>query len=222
MWGPHHTGDLKKDNEERLWYHALARLWVVVYISGTQSKSSEASLANMDWKHGQKCGMASTNQLKETLALIYSFLDNPDAVASALVELIPRSIDRGFSRYWAPFLIIIHGEENNKVKLDIIYISVEIDVDDGGLVFIPRQSVFAQMDHYKVEHKTLLDHQDDIIQPHRFNLVNITTAVDFLTTPKPANQLLDAWLFESKFAHRRQSLYTLEQLRMSYLTYGQS
>ncbi|KAK3806800.1 MAG: hypothetical protein J3Q66DRAFT_421621 [Benniella sp.] len=132
-----------------------------------------------------------------------------------------------FSGRWNLVVITIHGEERNYIKIDIADVNVELSVNDAGLVSIPKQSTFIFVDRFEVDHLTLLEHHSDIPQIDSYKMVNITTVVDLLTTPKPSNQLLDAWLFgsdhaceeksiRSKYAHRRQRLYTLAQLRMHY------
>ncbi|KAK3806799.1 MAG: hypothetical protein J3Q66DRAFT_392861 [Benniella sp.] len=168
------------------------------------------------------------DQLKKAFAEAYAGRsNNPDAVASAFVEQIPRSTDSSFSGYWLLTLLTIHGEESGKVKVDIAVAFIEISVDKAGLVSIPKQGVYISVDRHEVDHITLLLSLSIVPKWDDFEVVKVSALVDLLTTPKPSNQLLDAWLFgsdhaceeksiRSKHALRRQRLYTLSQLRMDY------
>lgn len=169
------------------------------------------------------------DQLKEMIAANYVPLSGKaDIAASAFVEQIPQFRKERSDESWVLVLITIHGEDNAKITLDISWVNILLSVSDDGSVSIPVQTAYMYQGSYSVDGLELILNAQRYSEKYR--KVDTRAFQFLLTTPalEAPSQLLREWLFEpdhpcesesnpSKYANRRrQSLYTLLQLRMGH------
>ncbi|KAK3806753.1 MAG: hypothetical protein J3Q66DRAFT_375077 [Benniella sp.] len=166
------------------------------------------------------------NHLKDDIAKVYvPPSGKADVAASAFVAQVPRSTDRTLGGPWRIVLITIHGGESNKIILDISSLALMVSVSRLGKVSLIEQGAFINQTTYELDTRTLVE--DSLKFVKELSVVNVTTFTDIFSTPKPKStkSLLDTSLFESdhackeesilsKYAHCRQTLYPLSQLRM--------
>ncbi|KAK3806737.1 MAG: hypothetical protein J3Q66DRAFT_375063 [Benniella sp.] len=161
------------------------------------------------------------DQLKKQIADNYvSPSGDSDVAASAFVLQIPQIENSNLSGTWRLVLITVHGDEDYKISLDFAWIDVKLSIKPPGFVTIEPQDTRLYQTTFEADALAFTVKAEYYAEKYpKFRVVNF---LQDLSTPST-----DAWLSGSghacetkpqppKYAHRRQTLYPLSQLRMDY------
>ncbi|KAF9356652.1 hypothetical protein BGX34_009811 [Mortierella sp. NVP85] len=101
-------------------------------------------------------------------------------VASALADQIPATADKALAGNWTLALVALHGHDDNRIRVDITQVDLQLVVDKEGKTSITGYEAFLREDSYDVLYGGLI--ADAQAFSTAYPKVTVNTLLDNLTT----------------------------------------